>query len=158
MILFLDFDGVLHKPVTYKKEEQFVRVPLLEATLRRVPEVDIVISSSWRLQRSLSELRGEFSADIAAKIIDVTPHGVDPSPALWRYPRHAEIDAWLRAQKRLNEPWVALDDRADWFMPRCLQLIYCKPGRMLDKETAALLFRRLRNRCALAPGAQESKK
>lgn len=148
MLLFLDFDGVLHQAIPYKKEEQFVRLPLLEATLRQVPEVNVVISSSWRLQKTLAELREVFSQDIAVRIIGSTPapYDVDPTPDLRRHYRQAEIDAWLRAQKRLNEPWVALDDRADWFMPRCLQLIYYKPGRMLDKETAALLFHRLRNR------------
>lgn len=70
--MFLDFDGVLH-PATVDPGQvhlNFQQLPLLEFLLREVPSVVVVISSSWRLQRPLSELRGLFSPDIPARIID----------------------------------------------------------------------------------------
>lgn len=64
MILFLDFDGVLHPwdPKTQLSEQQmFSLKPLLENTLRTFPNVEIVITSSWRQKYSLEKLRHLFS-------------------------------------------------------------------------------------------------
>lgn len=53
MILFLDFDGVLHPffPRADRSDEEnqlFAYLPRLEGVLRDFPEWQIVISSSWR--------------------------------------------------------------------------------------------------------------
>ncbi|MGA1527066.1 MAG: HAD domain-containing protein [Burkholderiaceae bacterium] len=53
--LFLDFDGVLHSMSGYR-DEAFCKLPLLEDLISDI-EVDIVVSSSWRFQHSLDELR-----------------------------------------------------------------------------------------------------
>ena len=53
MILFLDFDGVLHpegEDHIFKGGVDFCFLPRLEALLREFPQVKIVISSSWREQ------------------------------------------------------------------------------------------------------------
>lgn len=148
MILFIDFDGVLHPPIIYPGEENlhFQHLPLLESVLRQVPEVTLVLSTSWRLLHPLSWLRAIFSADIAARIIDTTPdpYDIDPAPELRWFYRQTECDAWLRQNRRRNEAWFALDDHADGFLPGCRQLIHCKPGMMLDEETAALLLCKLK--------------
>ena len=76
MILFLDFDGVLHPwdPKTNLNEKQmFSLKPLLENTLRNFPDVEIVITSSWRQKYSLEKLRHLFSAEFSSRIIGVTP-------------------------------------------------------------------------------------
>jgi hypothetical protein len=48
MILFLDFDGVLHPAPQPGQggEERFISLPLLEKVLRALPHVDVVISSA----------------------------------------------------------------------------------------------------------------
>jgi hypothetical protein len=46
MILFLDFDGVLHP--LQRSEPDFCRLPLLWKILRSCPHVDVVFSTSWR--------------------------------------------------------------------------------------------------------------
>lgn len=54
MILFLDFDGVLHSTQAIEadgsifRENAFKLIPALEAVLRDFPVVLIVISSVWR--------------------------------------------------------------------------------------------------------------
>lgn len=69
MLLFLDFEGVLHpfarlldRPVT--ESEPFVYLTRLESALREHPHVRIVIASDWRKHHTLAELRRFFSEDI----------------------------------------------------------------------------------------------
>jgi hypothetical protein len=49
VLLYLDFDGVLHR----RMNESFERMPLLEEILTQCPEILIVVSSSWRETMSL---------------------------------------------------------------------------------------------------------
>ena len=102
MIIFLDFDGVLHPEYveqTVPADVAFCRLPHVEAVLRYYPCVDIVISSTWRTQFSLSELQEFFSPDIAARIIDVTPV-IDNKYVLER--RECEIIQWMNFSGRQN--------------------------------------------------------
>ncbi|RJG02639.1 HAD domain-containing protein [Noviherbaspirillum sedimenti] len=128
MILFLDFDGVLH-PEFYKQgEELFCRRDKLETILRDYPQVEIVISSTWRQTRSLSELQALFSPDIGPRIIGVTPDWRDLPElcdVIGNYPRHVEVEGWLRQANRVWESWVALDDRGYWFRPFLKNLVMC---------------------------------
>ena len=73
--LFLDFDGVLHPPydgLPTPKEVCFCHLPRFEAVMRQHPGVHIVISSTWRQQFGLAQLRGYFGADIAQRIVGIT--------------------------------------------------------------------------------------
>ena len=76
-VVFLDFDGVTH-PEPCRSDALFCFLPRIEEVLREHPEVDIVISSSWRLEFSLEQLRGHFSADIASRVVGVTPSNKQP--------------------------------------------------------------------------------
>ncbi len=65
--LFLDFDGVLHPQYDggpTPKEICFCHLPRFEAVMRQHPGVLIVISSTWRQQFGLAQLRNYFGADI----------------------------------------------------------------------------------------------
>jgi len=118
MILFLDFDGVLH-PVS-RETGTFVHLVYFETVIRDFPEVDIVVSSAWREDHSLKELQSFFSVDIKQRVIDVTPvlHHLSH-----QYLRQAEILLWLREAGREYEGWIAMDD-SDWlFSPACRNLI-----------------------------------
>ena len=132
MILFLDFDGVLH-PHGCRPERQFAALPLVEAVVREFPGVEIVISSAWRLdyaktQEAVLALRGHFSRDIQHQVVSVTgdalhmdfqgmPSGLDS------YIRHAECVAWLQKHRPAFTPWLAVDDRANLFRPLCPNLM-----------------------------------
>lgn len=68
-IIFLDFDGVLHPDGV----GLFSRLPLLESFLSRMPEAEIVVSSTWREDHTLDELRQFFSPELRQRISGVTP-------------------------------------------------------------------------------------
>lgn len=118
--LFLDFDGVLHHffPLPDESDERnkkFAFLPDFEATIRSLPiPVKIVISSSWRVERSLEELRSFFSPDIAALIVGKSPV-VQGSNAPGG--RLRETLAWLDANDLKDAPWVGIDDIPELYFP-----------------------------------------
>jgi hypothetical protein len=111
VILFLDFDGVVH-PVGCSRESRFCNLPALEALLREPAcmHVRIIISSTWREAMSLEKLRRLFTPDIAARIVAVTPTLEDGEAT-----RYEEIAAALTAYP--DAEWCALDDDAEGFPP-----------------------------------------
>lgn len=125
MILFLDFDGVFHPEPCYNSAQLFICLPRLENVLRDHPSVEIVISSTWRETRTISELRLLFSCDIAKRIIGVTPSWKDHQDLfdVIGYQRQTEIEAWLRASEEPWRPWVAIDDKPWLFRPFLHNLI-----------------------------------
>ena len=145
MILFLDFDGVLHPDITYGEAALLCKLPVLEGVLRRRPAVQVVVSSTWREKRSLHELRALFSADIAPRIIDATPawRDVQGEETFGAYVRQAEIEAWLRTTGRVWESWLALDDQAHLFRPFCKNLLATNPATGLTEADARVLELRL---------------
>jgi len=77
MILFLDFDGVLHPETVLSTRVEFQHLPLLWRILCTVPEVEVVFATSWRNSRSLVELiaivtRGG-GEELAHRFIGVNP-------------------------------------------------------------------------------------
>lgn len=125
----MDFDGVLH-PEPCTDGQLFCHLPKLENLLHEFPAVQIVISSTWRSNRTIDELRQFFSPDIAARLISCTPYW-QHLPELVEvigitYTRQVEIEGWLRAAGRPWENWVALDDRGYCFKPFLPNLIKCE--------------------------------
>lgn len=127
MVLFLDFDGVLH-PDPSPAERLFEHAPALAAAL--APHaVDIVLSTTWRRVEPLAALKARLPATLADRIVGVTPSFSEISAAagpLYPYPRQAECIAWLRQNAPLRA-WHALDDRQEWFEPYCEHLTVCEP-------------------------------
>lgn len=141
MILFLDFDGVLH-PLFFRPElppeesKPFCYLPRLAGVLRDFPSVEVVISSTWRLSYDLNQIRERFPVDLQARVIGVTPYFSDDE----RFGvRQQEAEKWL-AEHRPGSPWIALDDmRTCW--PFLSNLIWCDDGfRELEE---AVLRKRL---------------
>jgi hypothetical protein len=119
MILFLDFDGVLHlegEGHLPNDGTDFCFLPSLEALLREFPHVRIVISSSWRERLAFEALLAPFAEDIRPRILGVTPPRGARIPHSFAH-REGEILAWLQAHGAADEPWVALDD-AEWQFDR----------------------------------------
>lgn len=103
------------------------------------PDVRFVITSSWRQLYPLPVLKGYFSPEIGACVIDVTPrlYGV----AVQR--RYCEIIAWLDKNNATGEAWLALDDSAADFPAGRPQLVQCVPERGFDDAVAGELDRRI---------------
>lgn len=124
MILFLDFDGVLH-PSPQHHSTMFCALPIFEDWLRNHEHIEVVISSSWRDVMKLDVLKSIFSADLQERIIDKCP--TLPFDKLekiehWRY---LEIKEWIAINK-YEGPWLALDDAVDAFPSRHPNLVVCK--------------------------------
>lgn len=134
MIIYLDFDGVLHPLGTEAIDENgqllpnpqlFCWLPILEQALAPYPAVKIIISSDWRrlcADEKLVELLGNLGARFAGVI---EAQGCD---------RAAEIQA--DASRRGIRNWIALDDHAGVFAaaetePR---FIPCAPARGISDE------------------------
>jgi hypothetical protein len=139
MILFLDFDGVLHH--MNRREGALCHLPRVEKILRDFPDLEIVVSSAWRTEYSIKILRTFFSDDIRNMIIDVTPCFDDRQPM--KFIREAEIKEWLRLNGRHPQRWIALDD-SDWlFRPNCANLILVDPDVGFIESTGNELLKRL---------------
>ena len=145
MILFLDFDGVLHglgQPV-------FEHLPRFEAVLREFPHIEVVISSSWREKFSLDEMREFFSEDVQPRIIGATPVIAAKWPPYPRHIRHQEIQEFIVSQGFDTRPWLALDDDMTLFPADCPSLVLCEPVTGFDDETADVLRARLNDSMGL---------
>lgn len=72
MILFLDFDGVMHP--NHQPNLLFVRVPRLALWLEAWPAVDVVISSSWCVNRSQAEaISRKAACDAVREVASLFP-------------------------------------------------------------------------------------
>lgn len=138
MILFLDFDGVLHPffPLPDRTDEEnayFAYWPRLLAVLDDHPCVEIVVSSSWRLispEKWHAEVPESLKQRIAGKTPEIVqktrkqyPVGYMPEPI-----RYLEIQKYLRSTRQADGPWIALDDDPLLFPADCQNLIICQEG------------------------------
>lgn len=122
MILFLDFDGVLHA-VSQPNSKPFDLLPKLELFLFEHMHINAVISSAWRYEMTLDQLRELFNPMLRERIIDTTPKDVPcPKDKHWR---HAEILAWI-ALNKYEGNWLAIDDDIEGFPPNYVNLVPCK--------------------------------
>ena|SRR6185369_5198182 len=150
MILFLDFDGVLHpRPAPGSGETDLFRsLHLLEGVLRQLPDVEVVISSAWRVSQSPDEIREYFAEDLRDRIIGMTPlpgEDIELAPSeLVNFPRQTQCVAWLARNRPAGAPWLAIDDTAEEFEPRCAQLLLIDGWEGLTPESAAKLLGRLK--------------
>ena len=134
MRIYLDFDGVLHG-VPYKKEA-FEHLPAFEEVLRAHPRVEVVITSSWREQFSLEEMRTWFSEDVRNQIIGVTPILPDEK-------RVQEVRAHVKATG-YRRRFIVIDDAAFEFPRNYPPLILCRTAQGLtDAEIGNLISRLL---------------
>lgn len=142
LILFLDFDGVLHPEYEGQftpVDQVFCHLQRLEKILRDFPNVDIVISSMWRYQFTLDQLRTRFSPDIALRIIGKTQQSDYFDTSYVRARREKEILNWLIDADRTDEPWVALDDCAWHFQHHLDHLVVCNAFTGLNEKSESML-------------------
>lgn len=139
MIIFLDFDGVLH---TYDgtTEDLFCHAPRFSEVLRDHVDIEVVISSDWRKDAgSAAELAAHFPVDVRHRFVGLT--GVD-SDAVGARKRERECWEWLCAQGRERDSWIAIDDWPDNFgpdLPGAGAVLFTDPSSGLDDDAAAIL-------------------
>jgi hypothetical protein len=133
MIIFLDFDGVLH-PTPSGEQGIFCHLERFENILRQFPLVCIVISSSWRLTYPEDVIVGIFSDDVQDRIIGMTPSDNNKT----EYPRHFEILTWI-SDAKYTGAWIALDDAEDEFPEATYHLLLCETAVGFDDVIAERL-------------------
>ena len=125
--LFLDFDGVLH-PSLCNDKDRFSKVNLLSQVFTS-SSCQIIISSSWRFQFTLDQLRAMFPVSISSLIIDVSGEAITG-----QYARYLEIKQWLTNKQKPFADWMAIDDAINEFPPSCQNLIATKSSQGITKE------------------------
>jgi len=118
MILFLDFDGVLH-PEAGQDSGTFCCRPVLWKILRARVDVDVVFSTSWRAcyrpEALLDFATAGGGEDLRPRFVGQTPRIPVVSGADDYRRRELECLAWLAASGRDTARWLALDDVDYWF-------------------------------------------
>lgn len=134
MLIFLDFDGVLRRKQSplYRLDADCLNA--FEQAVRKLPDAEIVITSSWREAFSLERMRGLFSPDIAARIVGVTP--IDRRRE--DHYRYREVLAYMKRNGKSGVPWVALDDESSHYPPFA-NLILIDGQRGFDSHAAERL-------------------
>lgn len=113
--VFLDFDGVLHPGF----DNTFSCLPVFERLLKKYPQLQVVISSSWREARTLEELRQIFHVRLRQRIVGLTP--ILPGSN-----RQAEIRQYCEAHGIRR--YVILDDGEELFPRHCPNLYLTNPA------------------------------
>ncbi len=116
--LFLDFDGVLHSSLCDSKK-YLSHAPLLAALMTEY-SCRIIISSSWRFQYSLEEIKKMLPKAISNQVVDMTGNAYEGT-----YQRYNEIKFYLQTHGKSLVDWKALDDSKNEFPPNCENLIAC---------------------------------
>ena len=116
MILFLDFDGVLHPSDVYLKKgrpvldgdgELFMWIPQLIEVLTPYPNVKIVLSTNWVRVRGFTRVRRALPEVLRERVIGATWHS---AIAIW-YDKATRFQQIERYVGRANvQQWLAIDD------------------------------------------------
>jgi hypothetical protein len=140
MILFLDFDGVLH-PSFSRGKNHFSSLHLFWQLLSACQDLEVVFSTSWRedypvekLIQLVSERDGERYIE---RFIGATPCVVARTV---EFPREIECRLWLYGNGQSHRDWLALDDVEESFSPDCpnLFLINKMTGLVSDQMDALI--------------------
>ena len=134
ILLFLDFDGVLH-PLFSSIDKHFTNLKYFEESIRQYSNISIVLSSSWRHHHTMDEILAFFAVDIQRRMIDSTRH-VEISKATNRY---AEIIDYLKHTNQTQCFWIAIDDAKNEFPEDLRNVVFCRPNIGFDEEAAKLL-------------------
>jgi len=135
MYVFLDFDGVLRRLTSEPSRFESDCLKNFGAAIRPLPNVKIVISSTWRLAMSLKELRRLFSTEIAEKIVGVTPTLSEYTT----HERYKEIQTYLKKRNIEDESWIAIDDDPEHY-PKDAPVLFTDSNKGFDVRCTTQLW------------------
>jgi hypothetical protein len=123
IVLYLDFDGVLHDDEIYWSPKRgiygktpgrtlFEWAPLLEDILKPYPEVRIVLSTSWVRVKSFNYAKYKLPASLQSRVIGATYHRRQMvSHEFAATPRGRQV--YADVLRRSPGFWMAIDDDPD---------------------------------------------
>lgn len=137
MIIFLDFDGVLHSSEVYLVRREpvlradegmtlFQHAPLLIEALENRPDIKIVLSTSWVARLGFDRSKAYLPAALRARIIGATWHrhaGLLKND-WFLLSRFIQIKSYVRRHHLTH--WLAIDDDANgWPASERHHLVHC---------------------------------
>ncbi|WP_368622630.1 HAD domain-containing protein [Paraburkholderia sp. BR13444] len=126
IVLYLDFDGVLHPEDVWRRpgigpyvasppgHEVFEHAALLADCLEPYPALRIVLSTSWvQVLRSVRKVTRRLPPELHRRVVGATFHRrMDP---VWFQSVPRGVQVWGDVCRRRPEAWLALDDdEAGW--------------------------------------------
>ena len=152
LLLYLDFDGVLHHhdvwwherigPYMRAPEEYklFQHLPLLEAVLAPYPSVKIVLSTSWVRRYGCAKAAKQLGPRLRQRVIGATFHSRMSEDLFTALPRGKQV--WDDVQRRSPLGWIALDDDDHGWPPEYAgHLVKTHPKEGLSCRNAQQAFR-----------------
>jgi len=137
MILFLDYDGVLHpdavylvqgRPVLRAEGKLFMWTPQLIEVLADFPSVRIVLSTSWVRELGFQRAMARLPEPLRSRVIGATWHsgmtrqseGFPRTVAPWwdAATRYRQVRRYV--DRAALADWVAIDDHPEGWAPRDL--------------------------------------
>ena len=159
LILYLDFDGVLHHQncLWHPKIGAYLSAPegyvlfqhaeLLEKLLAPYPQVQIVLSTSWVLKYSCSEAAKNLRPGLRSRVIGATFNSNMRKHEFSALPRGLQV--WSDFVNRKPRDWLAIDDANEGWPEHSLQN-YVRTHRqdgISDPTVLAELQKKLREMC-----------
>lgn len=109
VLVFLDFDGVLHPRVGAEPFQTACMQPLAKAL--EPYDIEIIVASTWRESMKLDVLKQKLAV-LQKPVVAVTPVLNDP---FRRYIRYQEVLEYLTVSKQQTVPWLAIDDTLGFY-------------------------------------------
>jgi hypothetical protein len=110
ILVFLDFDGVLHPKVDRSPKQQCLNA--LEQVFTECSRLKIIICSTWREAYSLKELVTFLGPVMGLRVIGVTPVLND---LFLTHERYHEVMKYLKTNGLEVHPWKAIDDAPELY-------------------------------------------
>lgn len=138
-IIYCDLDGVLHRwPCAADEMFDAGCIARLEATIQP-HAVEIVITSTWRLEWSLPNIRDKMGI-LGRYVVGVTPEIDDP---FLKFARHHEVLRYHGQHAPAVSRWIAIDDEAGRYPAGLQNLVLCDPRTGFEDKDAVKLTRLL---------------
>lgn len=138
LLLFLDFDGVLHGWNT----KIFSRLEAFENFLRDHKHIRVVFSTSWRESHTFEKLTEYFAEDVRAQFLGSTKILQVKWPPYIKHERHVECVEFMTSLGYTGN-WIAIDDADDLFEPECENLFLVNGSFGLDEKAVECLRARV---------------
>lgn len=152
-VLFLDFDGVLHRLGAIRTRkgikssspsiELFEFAPILMDCLIPYISVEIVLSTSWVHRLGYQRAKSALPAVLRERVVGATFHSRYFDAEIWASkPRGAQILRYVHTHRLAS--WLAIDDEIVGFVEHMSHLVRCDENLGLgDVVTQKLLRARL---------------
>ncbi len=138
LVVFLDFDGVLHQGFneSFEYRENFLLI------LDQFPMIEVIFSTSWRYSAAFDYLLDIFPKEYHERFIGITPRVDDPP-----FQRHAEIQ--LICRQFQIEHYIAIDDAQELFPEECHYLFWVDSRDALNSKNLTLFENYIRGKIEL---------